>query len=208
MAIVEIGSVRPTPRTSPRARPLPPDERRAALIASTLPLLLEYGATVSTRMIADASGVAEGTIFGVFPDKESLIRATIDAALDPAPVLAQLDSLDTTGPLRPTLEGAVALLQERIVTIFRLFSVMEITRPPKSVPPHEDVNAIIGSRLQHLLTPFADELRCTTREAAKMLRVVIFAGSHSAMTNGEVLSPTEIVDLLLDGIAHHPRKGI
>src|SRR5690349_3699156 len=45
---------------SERARPLPPAERRAALVAATLPLISEHGPAVSTRQIAVAAGVAEG----------------------------------------------------------------------------------------------------------------------------------------------------
>ncbi|HBX79727.1 MAG TPA: TetR/AcrR family transcriptional regulator, partial [Propionibacteriaceae bacterium] len=49
-----------------RAAPLSPDDRRRALIAATRPLLAEFGPDVSTRRIAEAAGVAEGTIFRVF----------------------------------------------------------------------------------------------------------------------------------------------
>ncbi len=66
----------------PRATPLPRDERRAALIAATEPLLEQFGREVSTRQIADAAGVAEGTIFRVFATKESLIDAVLDEVFD------------------------------------------------------------------------------------------------------------------------------
>ena len=68
----------------PRATPLPPDERRAALIAATEPLLERFGRDVSTRQIAEAAGVAEGTIFRVFPTKEALIDAVLEEVFDVA----------------------------------------------------------------------------------------------------------------------------
>src|ERR671931_1196638 len=77
-----------------RARPLPPEERRAALIAATLQLVATHGTKVTSRQIAEAAGVAEGTIFRVFPDKEALIRAAVAAALDPGPVLAEIGRVD------------------------------------------------------------------------------------------------------------------
>ena len=76
-----------------RARPLPPAQRRAALIAATLSLIREHGADVSTRQIAEAADVAEGTIFRVFPDKAALIDAAVDAAFDPASVVARLGEI-------------------------------------------------------------------------------------------------------------------
>ena len=64
-----------------------PEERRAALIAATIPLLREHGPDVSTRQIAHAAGVAEGTIFGVFSDKNTLLATALASALDPRPTL-------------------------------------------------------------------------------------------------------------------------
>ena len=86
-----------------RAAALPPDERRAAIVAATLPLLLAHGARVTTRQIAEAAGIAEGTIFRVFPDKESLIEAAIETAFDPAPIEAALRAIDPSLPLEARL---------------------------------------------------------------------------------------------------------
>src|ERR1700754_3060069 len=95
-----------------RVPAMAPADRRAALIAATLPLLREYGTTVSTRQIAEAAGVAEGTIFGVFPDKASLLRAALMSAFDPQPVVAALAAIGTHLDLRERLREAVTMLRK------------------------------------------------------------------------------------------------
>jgi AcrR family transcriptional regulator len=74
-------AIEEVPRTQKRASALPPGERRSMIVQATLPLLLEHGEMVTTRQIADAAGIAEGTIFRVFADKDELIAAVLDAAL-------------------------------------------------------------------------------------------------------------------------------
>src|SRR5689334_8941005 len=98
---------------SGRAAALPPEERRDALIAATLPLVLEHGPDVSTRLIAEAAGVAEGTIFRVFPSKDDLIEAVIASVFDPAPLVDALARVDRGVPLDGRLVAAAQLMQER-----------------------------------------------------------------------------------------------
>ena len=64
-----------TRRRTGRAAPMAPDDRRRAIVDAVVPLLLEHGGDVTTRQIAEAAGIAEGTIFRVFPDKPALLMA-------------------------------------------------------------------------------------------------------------------------------------
>ncbi len=88
-----------------RATALPPDERRSMIVAATLPLLLEHGDRVTSRQIAEAAGIAEGTIFRVFADKDEIIVAVIEAALDPEPLEAALRDIPTGLAVRGPARG-------------------------------------------------------------------------------------------------------
>src|SRR3954451_16578734 len=101
------------PPVSRRAAALPPEERREALIAATLPLVLEHGTEVSTRLIAEAAGVAEGTIFRVFPSKNELVEAAVASAFDPSAVVEGIGCIARSSPLADRLATAVGLMQER-----------------------------------------------------------------------------------------------
>src|SRR5690242_2654228 len=82
----------PAPKAR-RASSLPPDERRSMIVAATLPLLLEHGDRVTSRQIAEAAGIAEGTIFRVFADKDEVIVAVIESALDQEPLEVALNDI-------------------------------------------------------------------------------------------------------------------
>src|SRR5579872_306697 len=76
-----------------RAAAMAPPLRRSMIVHAALPLLLAHGEMVTTRQIADAAGIAEGTIFRVFADKDELIEAVVDAALDFEPLERALEAI-------------------------------------------------------------------------------------------------------------------
>lgn len=180
-----------------RAAALPAEQRRRVIVEATLPLLLEEGSGISTRRIAEAAGIAEGTIFRVFPDKESVIAAVVAAALDPAPFERSLAAIDPGLPLDARLERAVELLQRRVREIGELLTAAGISRPPvdPAQRPPTSVEALAA-----VFEPDRHQLRRSPRDCAVALRGLTFAGTHPALLVDAELSPAEIVSLVLDGV--------
>ncbi|MEA5154969.1 helix-turn-helix domain-containing protein [Raineyella sp.] len=108
----------------PRAPRLTPEDRRDAIIAATVPLLIASGPDVSTRQIAAACGIAEGTLFRVFPTKQDLLEATLRASLDPTADIGQLLAVDRCLPLAERLRQVVVILVVRGQRVSGLFSAL------------------------------------------------------------------------------------
>ncbi|MDQ1681820.1 MAG: hypothetical protein QOH99_361 [Frankiaceae bacterium] len=191
-----------TPVRSARARPLPPDERRALLVAATIPLLITHGPQVTTRQVAAAAGVAEGTIFRVFDDKDALIRECIAVACDPAPMYAELAAIDIDLPLRERLTDIVTTLQLRLGEIIRLMTAVRMSQPPNADHRRHgrDRNDAIYTAVERLLAPDAARFRIPVHEVARLVRLLTFSGSHELIADGRLLTPDQIVGLLLDGV--------
>jgi AcrR family transcriptional regulator len=194
---------------------MPPAERRAAIVAATLPLVLEHGAAVSTRQIAEAAGIAEGTIFRVFPDKDALMGAVIAEAFDPSPTLRQLEAVDRSLPLRERLVAMTEILQQRVSRVFALIDALELTGPPAPADDRSEgcaeagapergpaaTNRLVSAAMVELIGADADRLSVPVEEFGHVLRLLMFSATHPKISDGRPLSARQIVSVLLDGLS-------
>ncbi len=186
------------PATRTRAPAMSVEDRRSAILAVAVPLFLERGPALTTREVAQAAGIAEGTLFRAFADKEELVEAVVAAALDPAPLDAALAAIDHGLALPDRLEAAVDVLRDRVTTHLRV-RARAGTGP--GGPPRPGGAPERLHRLESLLEPAADLLRVPTPEAAHLLRGLVVVNVHPAFHPGPPRSSAEIVDLFLHGIA-------
>lgn len=192
--------------THKRAKPLPPAQRRQAIIDAIVPLLLDKGAAVSSRQMAEAAGVAEGTIFSVFPDKPAVIKAAVKSSMDPAPVCASLGKIPGSAPMATQLETAATVLLghgERVATLVGVLRSIYTSPPRRSVGIPQFVresNVAILAALTNLLDRHADTLRVPPQRAAVALWGLVFTNAHPMAGPDQRTTPLEIVDLLLYGI--------
>ncbi|MFI6176496.1 TetR/AcrR family transcriptional regulator [Nonomuraea sp. NPDC051191] len=93
-----------------RAPAMSPERRREMIVKAALPLVVEYGTSVTTAQVARAAGIGEGTIFRAFGDKEALLAACMAEALRPDDTLAHVSAISLDLPLAERLlEAAEAL---------------------------------------------------------------------------------------------------
>ena len=201
------------PERSRRASPMPPDERREAILAAAIPLLRARGSAVTTRELADAACVAEGTLFRVFPDKGALLHAAIQRALDPAPVLAQLAGVEVDLPLRTKLRKVVAILHTHSADVAVLISASHELAgtsgthgPPHGRPKGRPVEMVVRG-VAAVLHPHADRLRLDPTVSARLLTgYVVLSATPFGGGPGPALTTDQIVELFLDGALARPSQ--
>ncbi|GLY94298.1 hypothetical protein Acsp02_15540 [Actinoplanes sp. NBRC 103695] len=189
-----------------------PEDRRAALIEATVPLLHEHGLEISTKQIAASAGVAEGTIFGVFKDKNSLVIAALLQVLDPQPTLDGLAGIDPALPLRERLVVATDLIQQRFLVNARLMHAarhMAMTHDKETALRMMRGRQALEEALTAVIEPDGAALRRSPSATARLLLLFAGANTFGPFGDPENFDASEQVSMLLDGllVRKHERNG-
>ncbi len=188
---------------------MPPEERRAAIIAATRPLILQYGAEVSTKQIAEACALAEGTLFRVFPNKDAIVHACVDDLLDPKSLVAAIGRIDRGLSLPDQITEAVRLLYDAGRQVVGVFAILHPKRAagekaiePKHPAHQQDDKAVWAERkeaparaLTELLTPYAAQLQTELPVAIAFIRGSVLAATHP-LTGADALDAPTLSTLI------------
>jgi AcrR family transcriptional regulator len=204
-----------------RAPAMSQEERRAAIVRSTLPLLLEHGGTVSTSQIAAAAGIAEGTVFRAFKDKQDLLLACMRAGINSEAEVATITGIGRDRPLNERLAEAVRAISDYIDRIWAVGQALRTAgvtedmqrrmhgsdeEPREPGPPPELLR--VASAMGGLFDETTDNLRVDPQRAVRMLLSLVFSNRMQGAGFGQPLDdPAEIVDLFLHGVIHTNDKG-
>lgn len=210
-----------TEPSSRRAAPLAPDDRRAAIIEAVLPVVGERGLDVTSKELAAAAGVAEGTIFRAFGDKPCLVGAVAVEGLrraagaqDTRDALAAID-LDL--PLESRLAEVVEIGRRQISEVVRWTMILRALhqRTAHGSPSAEQVQAFREQFARQreeqrratvegvtaVLEPDLDRLRVSPEVAVALVEAIVAGAHHRVEALVPLPDPGVLADALVHGIA-------
>ena len=188
--------------TRRRAPAMSPEERRAMIIQTAIPLIAEYGAAVTTAKVARAAGIGEGTIFRVFADKDELLQACMAEALSPEHAIRELDAIDMSQPLPDRLAEAAEALQAHMARMGAIAGSLGHRgggKHPGTVrgAGRNESTTRLRSALAELLEPDKATLRRPPEQIAALFFGLLFTQPR---TDDEPdLTSQELVELFLHG---------
>lgn len=189
------------PTTRRRAPAMSPEQRRAMIIQTAIPLIAEYGSALTTAKIARAAGIGEGTIFRVFADKDELMQACVAEALSPEHAIRELDAIDLTQPLSDRLVEAAEALQAHMSRMGAILGSLGHGggKHPGTVrgAGRNESSALIRSAVAELLEPDRAALRRPPEQIAALFFGLLFTQPRTE--DEPDLTPGELVEVFLHG---------
>ncbi|MFE2587187.1 TetR/AcrR family transcriptional regulator [Streptomyces sp. NPDC059378] len=194
----------PQENQTPRRRSpgMSPERRREMIIQTAIPLIAEYGATVTTAKIARAAGIGEGTIFRVFADKDELLQACVAEALSPEHAVRELDAIDLSLPLPDRLVEAAEALQAHMSRMGAILGSLghrggKHPGPVRGAGRNEST-ARVRAALAEVLEPDRATLRRPPEQIAALFFGLLFTQLHTEAEPD--LTPQELVEVFLHGV--------
>ncbi len=187
-----------------------PEQRREMILQAAVPLVTEYGAAVTTSQVARAAGIAEGTVFRVFADKDELLGACVAEAIRPDRTVAEIASISLDQPLADRLTEAVDAMSAHLGRMGALIGALQATgaglrRPAPAegedhCAPPDRRTAMLPTRdaVAELFEPERDQLRLPPTQLASIFVALMFQLA-SAGDEPDEPSTADVVALFLHG---------
>lgn len=207
-----------------RAPAMSPEQRREMIVRAALPLVVEYGTSVTTGQVARAAGIGEGTIFRAFGDKETLLAACMAEAARPDDTLAHVAAIALDVPLEERLIEAAEALRGYLARMGAVAGALAasggLRRDPRLLGTPSDASgegrgpaegprggaqALSGREasmaatrdvLTGLFEPERDDLRLPPERLAEAFQFLILASGRGGSSP---LTSQELVHLFLHG---------
>jgi|tagenome__1003787_1003787.scaffolds.fasta_scaffold20987366_5 AcrR family transcriptional regulator len=203
-----------------RAPAMTLEQRREAIVASTLPLLIEHGGAVSTSQIAAAAGIAEGTVFRAFKDKQELLIACMRAGMNSDEEVARIDAVDRALPLADRLTEGVRTVGGYLNRVWQIGQALQAggidredmnrrmhgegDRPREhDGPPPQFLQ--VNEAIARLFQP--GELRLAPEHAGRLLLGLVLTNRMGTNFGAPVSEPADLVDLFLHGAIQPDPRG-
>jgi AcrR family transcriptional regulator len=180
-----------------------PENRREAIVEVTIPLLQEHGAALTTKQVAEAAGIAEGTVFRAFGTKDELVHACASSVFDTSMARERVRSIDRSLPLDQRLAEAVAAMQDHLGRVMGLLSSLHASGVG---PPGEGARARrrpmtdpeMDAAFVELIGDDCEQLRLPVGDVVNILAHLTLASAHP-MFPTRAMTADEIVSVVLDG---------
>jgi AcrR family transcriptional regulator len=187
-----------------RARPMAPEERRAHILDAVIPLLMSRGRDVSSKEMAAAAGIAEGTLFRAFGDKDAIIEAAVIRYWDPAPFRDRMRAIDPDEPTEEKVRQLVQLFVDRFEGVIGFMSALRLQDgpPPREHEPEDESSTMWFPIVENMFRP--DELSVPPRQLGYLLRLVAFGTAIPDFNAAHRFSVDELTSLVLHGVAAAP----
>lgn len=166
------------------------------IIEAVIPLLLERGREITSREIAEAAGIAEGTVFRAFGDKESLIEAAVDSFMAARAGDGSIP-IDPNLPVQAKVHQLTELMRHRVRDVMRMAAIsgQRVQRAP-----NPEQAARLNRDIAELFAGNEHELRVTPERLGTFVRAVAIASSIPTLDGSGEVGLDEYIDVLEYGV--------
>lgn len=179
------------------------EARREQILGAIAPAVLEHGAAVTSRQLAQAAGVAEGTLFRNFGDKEALLLAFLERetrACFSAPELSEVPGEDG---IEAFIDAAIPLLFERFTRSNRVWMALGHLAGEIAESATRSFEGL-REQLAEGLAPFEPRMRISRDAAAEILISLVMSSASNWGKFSSHVTREEIRTVLLHGIVREP----